>query len=1248
LATAKSNITISGIETSLAIGINRALEALWLLTVVLVPLAFIDPDFFRSEAVISFVEVPKIALLRTLVALMAILWLFEWGIQGRLTGGDLLGAQRIRERLSKPLAGLGGWLKDRPSRWLLLAVWFFLGTTLLTTVLSGSRSISLWGEVPGQDSYPAYTVVAYVLLFVVIATHLKTKAQLWRLLGAIVVMGVLVAGYGILQHYGHDFLNLIVASGGKQAKVASFMGNPIFAAAVMLMTIVISSGAATLTLKDPSSADGGLHRRLYLWALNVVMASGWGVILAVQLLGITFTFARGPWIGTLFAIAIFLGLVLTFGGRHLFIKALLPLVLAIGFVLAVLLWQGSFSSVGSGPLLGIFSALVGIVWVGLVLAPWPLIRRVSLGLGLTLALGLALMLAVISFRGGGSSTGGPDRSSDPTATEVAARFSSVSQQVLTGFGGRGTHWKVSWELIRDRPWFDFDDLSLSWLRPLIGYGPDLFRNTYLLRSPAEGGNFLPLEPDHAHNYFIHQTVEQGFLGLVSSLGLFAAVFAVGGYQLVRLRQGLSSAHKVVLIVLLAALAGKALEMLVGVARVSDLTILWVLLAIFAALPVVMRTPEPATEDVPPAPQPTGRRRQRIRRVSAPETGRHNWNAIFRLAIVAWLVGGIAVFTWVKGINYVRAGVVEANAVKLFRQGDWQGALTSLDKAIDLAPDVPAYYNDRAQVFVAYMINDGVTPEHSCNNQQNLPYRTCLARESLESNIQGVQQRPFSWRPHLALANSGYNLKLDDFANRFYSESLALVPGSWLMRNELADSYIQGGQHAEALVLLEQSLAITQKNVLSIRALFLQGRAYSELGDLGATATSLERALELGLSGDDELEGREILAKAYSGLSRTDLAAELLKRPGEAYAASGNVEQSTNFIERAIDEYETLGRTDLVAELLFKLATDYQKLGESQQATTFFERTIDAYERLNRTDLAAGLLLSLAEDQLNLGQSSEAASLLERSTEAFSRVGNPNSKAYSLYLLGLAYAALGEMQKSVDSLNESFALDPSDTIKRQVRLQLAQNYGEAVQRELDRAAGRPPVQLGFGQAVLWELQGVLSKNEDAYLSFERPELAPRFLYQFGLANLSAGPADNAIGLFHRSAELFLAIDRQEEAALAFAQEMSAYRALEADWKLSRYGAALQLSSLLYSDLDQPIVVAELNFQLGEAFLAKDAFEQAVEYFAKSADLYESLGETEMLAETLFQLGLSHGELGEPEQSAQALERSAQIREDMGRP
>ena len=198
-------------------------------------------------------------------------------------------------------------------------------------------------------------------------------------------------------------------------------------------------------------------------------------------------------------------------------------------------------------------------------------------------------------------------------------------------GGRQTHWKVSWILIRDHPWFEFDNLSLRWLRPLVGYGPDLFRYTYLPESPPEGTNLFPLEPDHAHNYFIHQTVEQGFLGTLSSFGIFASVFIASTYQLLRSKNEMSPLIRLILLTLMSVLAGRGLEMMVGVARISDLTVFWVILGIFAALPVVAMDPQTSSQ---PVRRPARRRGPNVpRALSFPRNGVSGRRWLLKLAIV---------------------------------------------------------------------------------------------------------------------------------------------------------------------------------------------------------------------------------------------------------------------------------------------------------------------------------------------------------------------------------------------------------------------------------------------------------------------------------------------------------------------------------------------------------------------------------------------------------------------------------------
>ena len=963
--------------------VNRGLEALWLIAVVLVPIAFLDRDQILSEAVIGYVEIPKVALLRTLAGLMAVLWIAEWALSAGQSRSSSTGDWISCYRPANWIPGLAGWLRHEPTRWVVLSVWIFLLFTLLTTALSGSINISLWGEIPGQDGYSAYTIVAYVVLFGVIATHLRTQGQLWRLMGAIVVTGVLVSGYGVLQHYEHDFLNLTEHTGGGEIRVTAFMGNAIFAAAVMMMTIPVTLVAATLTLREPVWTEGRSEGRLGEWLRAVTIAVIWGSVLAVQLLGITFTLSRGPWLGTIVAVVTFLGLSAVFLGWNPLRRATLVLGISGALALAILQWQLSVSILGQGPWFSILVALAGIIAVGVFFASWRIVGRIALAAVLAVMLASGIILGPSWFRGDDSETDVP--ASESTASQVAERFSSIKGEVLGGFvTGRGTHWKTSWKLIRDRPWFAFDNLSVSWLRPLIGYGPDLFRYTYLLESPP-GDDLLPLEPDHAHNYFIHQTVEQGLLGLLSSLAIFAAVLGVGGYQLIRLRQTYSPACKLVMIALLAVVIGRFLEMMVGVARVSDLTILWVILAVFVALPQVDSVREaPIQETSKP---PTPRRQRDVGRAGSASAPTLPWGLFWRLAIVAWLVGGIAVFTWVKGVNNVRAAMSASDALDQLRQGDFQSSLALLDQATDLTPDVPVYYNYKANVYRAYLVSDKVPREINCNSQTKTPYEICLAIGNWQNNLDAKNQRPFYYRSRFALARStstlasaGENPDLNQRAVQFYQQTLAMVPSSWLLRNELAQAYIDAGEPQSALEPLEHSLVITADRADSLNALLLLALAYKDLGDPQKSVDALLRAEQLHPAGAASRGVYDILGEAYVSLGQIDLA-------GNAFSRQGMI------------------------------------------------------------DLEAGESVTSAELELTLGPLDQSNELVQAYIDALVITADTEDAINAFWLLGLAYKYLGDMQKSVDALLRAKQLDPAAAASRGVYGILAEGYVSLGQNDL---------------------------------------------------------------------------------------------------------------------------------------------------------------------------------------------------------
>lgn len=497
-----------------------------------------------------------------------------------------------------------------------------------------------------------------VLLFLVMVTHLKRQAQLWRLLGVIVATGVLVGAYGILQYYNLDPFGLVKTGG---TRVVSTLGNAIFAAAVLVMTIPLSLAVA-LVVKERMSP---------LWRVPLG-----GVVIAVQLLTVVFTLSRGPWIG-----------------------------LSVGLLGFLVLTRLAFD--------------------------WRNVARSLLLLGPALAITLIITsVPAFSYRA-------PEEQAGPAAIVTAAtRAASIGEDVVTGgLSGRLHIWRGSTELILERPWIDFLGDRFSLVRPLVGYGPDLFRHAFPLRSPPA----LHVESDgvaaYAHNHILHETVELGFLGLLSYLGLLVAIFTVGGVQLIRGRRLYSAPHKWLLVVLLAIVGGQVVEQMAGIPRVGDLTILWALLAVFVVLHRVMSTPttQPATIGSP----------QRRKRRRGP-TGPMNEALLWRFALALVLMASVGLLTWDKNVDYVRADMAAAYAARISKE-DSDKSLQLLNRAIALAPDVTRYYRYRAEIYDGFrdIVNE---PSEKIRwaEQSYLDYQQALKANPLSIPV----------RQHLANSGSG--------------------------------------------------------------------------------------------------------------------------------------------------------------------------------------------------------------------------------------------------------------------------------------------------------------------------------------------------------------------------------------------------------------------------------------------------------------------------------------------------------------
>ena len=1201
--------------------IRNVLEGLWILAAFLVPLIFVNQNYVISEAQIAYVEVPKVALLRTLASLIILFWSLEWAITSQAFQGKfpsisrqgIYGKAWASKLVSEPL----NWLKVHPTRWLLLAAGIFFGATFVSTVLSGSVANSMWGEIPGQDGYSAYTIASYCAIFGVIATHIKTRAQLGRLLGTMILMGFLVGLYAIFQHYGHDFLGLTEISGGGTARVTTFMGNAIFVAALLTMTIPLTLVVAAINFRDENWGNWAPVSHLGQLGRDSLFTLAWASILAIQLLGLTFTLTRGAWTATVFALLIFLVIVVISLGFRMLIRVILVLGLSGIFVLALLYSLDSVSVFNLGSWFGFVIALSGLAGTFVVLYVIKKLSRLIVFISASVAVITivgASVLAMSALPGLGSS----DSISgvESTTDQIVGRITSLETAVRSGaIGGRTKHWEISWELIKDRPWFGFDDLHLTSLRPLIGYGPDLFRYTYLLKSPPEdpgGGLPSPLEPDHAHNFFIHQTVEQGFLGGFASIALFASVFGVGCHHLLFRRRNADPLYRLLLFGLVAIILGRFLEMMVGVARISDLTILWILFGLFAALVRFDNDRQEETLSIAnPFTEPTSRRNRR-RAVKTSPTPSFSNALIFRLAIVAWLVGGIGVITWQKNINSVRASIAEGHAIKHFREGDIESSVKDLDKAIKLAPGIPDYYGNRAKVSMAYQIRSETVTEPICGQQVENPYLTCLGLQALNFNLESVNQQPFNFRARISAAYSAWNLHLTDSASDMFEIATNMVPNSHAIRNDLAEVQIAIGLYEKALEELNQSLSITGESPDSARALHLKGKIFWETGRYNDAVNALKHSIAL----ETSTQALHLLHDIYTMqgvINDIGYFDELINE---------NPKDAVAFYFRGIAELEDGNKNNATSDLetASRLGVSTVDVGQA------FRLGVDPFDFI--------------QEETRKDLSIKAASDARFALSYYANI-KPDDERYesALMIIGQNYLDLGSWKEAVDSFTESVSISPDNSAgyrNRGAALFALMRYQEAI-RDYEQAVALNPVD-SVNYIALGKVYAALEEFETARLHFNRSiQLDPKSSDAYAARGfLSVRVEDYSMGL----------LDIEQAIELS-ATNHDAY------FKKSQAHTGLNQASLALDNLSKAITLAPINadyfYSRGLLKSQLNEYEKAITDFTVAIELNKVMAnENPQYAKPYIGRGIAHVKTGYPGNALEDAQNALKLLEGFNTP
>ena len=284
--------------------LGSLIEGCWLAVVGLVPL------FFISLVARPFYP-PKAMLLQFLAIVMLAAVVSRWLLEGRGVSAERLKAF-LRRRV-------------------IIAALAFAAVAVIATVLSLSPWTSLAGSVNRRQGL--LTILSWLVFFFVLATSLRTRPQLLRLVVVLLVSSGVMSIIGILEHYVPSFPQWFLSTTYTNRSAAT-TGNALSLSAYLGMAMPFTLAAAALAWRLRAQLTRPIFR---LAALGLLLAlQAWCLVLSIY----SFTLLLYLVPSGLF-LALFALLVLRRRAVTLVALGLLVVVIAGGALIVLPQWQNA-------------------------------------------------------------------------------------------------------------------------------------------------------------------------------------------------------------------------------------------------------------------------------------------------------------------------------------------------------------------------------------------------------------------------------------------------------------------------------------------------------------------------------------------------------------------------------------------------------------------------------------------------------------------------------------------------------------------------------------------------------------------------------------------------------------------------------------------------------------------------------------------------------------------------------------------
>lgn len=733
------------------------IEAAWLVGLVAVPLVF------NPRGWLSFYNDPKYFVLHAVALVIVTSWAWERAIYPGAVGYPRISDVRV-------------WLGRRPERWAVAAVAILGITSVLSTLASPVKSVSLWGRDPTDLGYDLYSFLALLVIFLAVALRMRSEQQVKRVFFAYVGVGVAAGLYGLVQHFGWDPLGP-GARGG--SRVFASFGNPIHFGSFLVMTAILTPVFTALRLPGPKS----------FWLLAGAL------LLGVQLTVLWYTGSRGPWIG--YAVGVLV------------------------FVVAGLIWTDR-RCLARG-----VSIVLGGVVIAFIITQSPVYEQEEGSRG------LADIGEVFAF-------------DQPTAQSI---------------GGRGIIWQSVLNVVVDRPWSTYGSTQTFLVWSLLGYGPEMFAYAYPLGvSIDESGTIA----QHAHNYPLHILIELGLIGLI----LVIMVFLLALYASFKMLNTLQVSGgdgdmraAAVIVGLLAALAGRGVEQMAGIARVGDLVPFWILLALLIAVLEMARERFPKGAS----------KASYIPKQNVVRNLRVDSNAYIYLVVAVGISVAAIGLMYYKDVRTIQASASARQGFELIQDGMPDEALAKYERAVDLNPSVEAYH-----LAVNDLFRKAASKEESAGNAEVaiFGWRSALAaaQRYADRNPNAFNTQARIGQAQSRLVGLGQD-EFIDHARDTYMGIARAQPSFANVQTTTGQGLIAIGDDSLGLTYIDKAISMESATKPNPRAWYLRGVALENLGTIDMAEVAYQTAIQRDPKSSYALDSHRRLVEVYEAQGYFDKSAE---------------------------------------------------------------------------------------------------------------------------------------------------------------------------------------------------------------------------------------------------------------------------------------------------------------------------------------------------------------------------------------